>query len=408
MSGQHFNVSGVGLSPPNAVFNNRGEIVGGVSLDVFNIMANAMQFNYTFRTENSWGGRIPNSKQWNGLIGSVRNQTSTIGVGLVFVDYNYYQAVDYLDPLWFYPVGLRSKKPSVLPGYGNLVRPFSSSVWIVIVMGVIFLMVVIVGIKYFEDGSNGQDLAHHGFLVVRILFSQSGNLSAHNRRSSKIFVGFWVMAVLFLSSMYECNLRAYLMLQSYEKPIETEQDIVDRGLDLYLGYGTPFLAYFRESQMEIRRQFWTKAQTNPDLIYQPAIADCLLEHEKTHLLEKNGVDLLSPAFFLGRYPIMKANFGYEPFSLSKRAMFEFQFSFVLGKYQDFREDLNQIVRHLHASGILNTLPSRYFSLEALVGEITDTTPKPFGMEHFVAAFAILGVGLIGSAMALAKERCGSK
>lgn len=72
LSGQHLNISVVGLSPPNAIFNSQGEIVGGVSLDVFNIMANKLEFTYTLKTEYSWGDPIPNSKEWNGVVGAVR------------------------------------------------------------------------------------------------------------------------------------------------------------------------------------------------------------------------------------------------------------------------------------------------------------------------------------------------
>lgn len=244
------------------------------------------------------------------------------------------------------------------------------------------------------------------FLILKFhsVHKLGGDLSAHNGRAAKMFVGFWIITTLFLSSMYECNLRAYLMFTSYEKPIETEQDIVDRGMDLYLAFGTPFLDYYKESDMAIRRQFWSKAESNPDLIYHAGNAESLLEHEKSHLLEKNGVDLISPAFFLGRYPIMKANFGHEPFYLSKRRMFELQFSFILEKYKDYRGDLNWIVRQLHASGILIALPNRYFHLEALFGEIPDNSPKPFSMEHFVGAFVILGLGLFLSGLAFVKER----
>lgn len=212
------------------------------------------------------------------------------------------------------------------------------------------------------------------------------------------------MSVLFLSSIYECNLRAYLMYTPYEKPIETEQDIVDRGRNLYLPFGTPFLSYYKESELEIRRQLWSKIDKNPNLLYYAAIASCFLKHEKVDLIENGGVDLQSRAFFYARYPIMKAMYGYQPFYISKKAVFELQFSMMLKKYQDHRRDLNRIVRHLQAAGIVDHLSNGYLSQEALIGQNLDNTPQPFTLEHFTGAFVILGVGLIVSGMTLLNER----
>ena len=39
---------------------------------------------------------------------------------------------------------------------------------------------------------------------------------------------------------YECNLRAYIMAVDYEKPIETDQDLLDRKQPLYFIKGEQF------------------------------------------------------------------------------------------------------------------------------------------------------------------------
>ncbi|XP_059079334.1 glutamate receptor ionotropic, kainate 3-like isoform X2 [Tigriopus californicus] len=394
LANQHFNISSIGFSPPDVVFNDEGEIVGGTALDVFNIMAEKYHFNYTIKTEFAWGQPIGENGEWNGLIGNVKNGTSAFGVGIIFMDYDYSKAVDYLDTLVFYPIILRSKKPSKLPAYSNLLRPFSLLVWLMILAFVPAFVIVFITFKHSEGVTKGSELASHGFMVVRILFGQSGKLTTHNERSSKIFVGFWIMIVLFLSSMYECNLRAYLMHTSYEKPIETEKDILDRGRDLYLPVRTPFDAYYRDSELDLRRQLWAKVEKNPNLLFYSGIASCVLQHEETNLLEKGGVDLLSPVIFFARYPIMKEKFGYEPFYISKKAVFELQFSMMLKKHQDHRQDLNWVVRQLQAAGIVDHLSRNYLSQEAVFGESLDNRPKAFTFEHFAGAFVILTIGLI--------------
>ena len=44
----------------------------------------------------------------------------------------------------------------------------------------------------------------------------------------------WMVVSFFLLAFYECNLRANLVVVEYEKPIDTEQDILDRGVELHV------------------------------------------------------------------------------------------------------------------------------------------------------------------------------
>ena len=44
----------------------------------------------------------------------------------------------------------------------------------------------------------------------------------------------WIVVAFFLVAFYECNLRANLVVVQYEKPIDTEQDILDRGVELHI------------------------------------------------------------------------------------------------------------------------------------------------------------------------------
>lgn len=74
LTNQHFNISSIGFSPPDVVFNEKGEIVGGIALDVFDIMAQKFNYSYNIKTENHWGQPIGQSGEWDGLIGNVSAQ----------------------------------------------------------------------------------------------------------------------------------------------------------------------------------------------------------------------------------------------------------------------------------------------------------------------------------------------
>lgn len=52
--------------------------------------------------------------------------------------------------------------------------------------------------------------------------------------SMKAVFQFWIVVAFFLIAFYECNLRANLVVVEFEKPIDTEQDILDRGVELHV------------------------------------------------------------------------------------------------------------------------------------------------------------------------------
>ena len=61
--------------------------------------------------------------------------------------------------------------------------------------------------------------------------------------------------MLFLHMSYECNLRAYLVSVDYEKPLDSEKDVLDMGRRLYLPRGqTSLLSIFRDSPTEVQSQ----------------------------------------------------------------------------------------------------------------------------------------------------------
>lgn len=56
----------------------------------------------------------------------------------------------------------------------------------------------------------------------------------------------WVVAALFLVQFYSCNLRANLISPSFEKPIDTMEDILERGTTLYVP------SYYRLSRQVVQ------------------------------------------------------------------------------------------------------------------------------------------------------------
>ncbi len=55
-------------------------------------------------------------------------------------------------------------------------------------------------------------------------------------------------------AFYECNLRAHLMAKTHEKPVESEQDILDLNKRLFLPRGTHYPGLFKDSPFPEQRE----------------------------------------------------------------------------------------------------------------------------------------------------------
>ena len=66
-------------------------------------------------------------------------------------------------------------------------------------------------------------------------------------RSLRTLFRVWIAMTFLLLASYECNLRANLVVVEYEKPVDTEQDILDRNLELHVSKVTIYRLYKPES-----------------------------------------------------------------------------------------------------------------------------------------------------------------
>jgi hypothetical protein len=80
-----------------------------------------------------------------------------------------------------------------------------------------------------------------------------------------IFLIFWLLSANFIIFSYECNLRANIVKVAYEKPINTEQDVYDAGLELYLPLGTATGVHFRDSVVPIKQKLYKRAMERDTL-----------------------------------------------------------------------------------------------------------------------------------------------
>ncbi len=138
-----------------------------------------------------------------------------------------------------------SRSPIPVDSYGSILKPFSREVWAAtaVLMGVFATFFWTAHRCYTRDA-----LADHARGLVRqeaspfnfFLYSfakitEPDPLPWFKRMSSgKFVVLLWRILALFLVMCYNSNLRTHMMTETYEKPIDTLQDVVDNGKKVYI------------------------------------------------------------------------------------------------------------------------------------------------------------------------------
>lgn len=94
----------------------------------------------------------------------------------------------------------------------------------------------------------------------------------------------WLVYALFMSMAFECNLRAHLIKVDFEKPIDTEQDLIDSGKDWFIPQGTSAELMYKFSDAETRKILYQRAMERQTIVnYFRGIMDP--EAEKRMILE---------------------------------------------------------------------------------------------------------------------------
>ena len=110
-----------------------------------------------------------------------------------------------------------------------------------------------------------------------------------NHPSSSFLVGWisWVLFVLVIQTSYECNLRAYLMKVDFETPVDSEQDLLDKGWKLWLPKGGVFEYMFIISPKEALRKVGHQVIDNEQFFFYDQQGLTPIDLEKRIISEGN-------------------------------------------------------------------------------------------------------------------------
>ena len=102
---------------------------------------------------------------------------------------------------------------------------------------------------------------------VQNLCPGSLNISRHRHRSILILGSFWLAFSFFVTSSYECNLRAYLLVTEYEPGIDSPEDVLYNDRAIWIPHGASTVTSLRLSNLEVHQKLYEKVIVNCNCVW---------------------------------------------------------------------------------------------------------------------------------------------
>ncbi|CAM6054921.1 unnamed protein product [Sphagnum tenellum] len=296
-----------------------------------------------------YGAQIDKSgRMWSGVIGKVMNQTSQMGIGDIAINEKRHNVVEFLRLLYPIDTYFVTVKPRPYLSYWNMLRPFTSSVWICILTSLLAATLVL-------------------SLLTLLRQKWMDSVFRAQVREAKSQTRLWNLARLRL-----LLLRCQLPLQppliphavQYEKPIDSEEDVIEQNRGVFLLTGSALEA-------EILHHGHVTMNTRERALVAVAEAE--------------------------------RRYGYRPFRLGKKVIFHLYAGFVIPKNTFWNNEINAVISPLIEGGIIARLLDKYIPGKYLVEEPEDSSPVAFRLVHIVGAMIVLCFGLSLSSIVLLSE-----
>ena len=139
---------------------------------------------------------------------------------------------------------LTSRHPVAVHPWSNVVKPFNSIVWVALgitLLCVIFTLFIIYNVYKIMLLGNTLIKVHNATLADFIM-NLFGSLTepnvypwfTHMANAGRFLIGFWSLGILILGLAYNSLMRSFLIQPSFESPINTPEDVLNRGANIYV------------------------------------------------------------------------------------------------------------------------------------------------------------------------------
>ncbi|XP_064079703.1 ionotropic receptor 21a-like [Macrobrachium nipponense] len=384
--------------------DDSGNFVGriGVDMQVIDGLSRAKNFTVDFfevSDDEKWGNRYPDGS-WDGLMGQVFSEASDIAVCNVFIDGPRWGLIDYSFPYNYMPACFVAPSPKPLPNWQSPTLPFAWSTWIsigiaILVGGVLLYPLATLGVK--EESAVFRSLSYN-YLYILSSITAKGVIKEPKHLPSRLYIGFFWIFSLIVSTAYSANLVAFLSVAQMEPPIDTLKQLVDSGLRI--SGNSIWKSLFEMSTDKAVLDLVPKMELDADY---HTILDRVQAGEFAFIQNRQFLELNRDA----RY----SSGGRASIRIVEECFMNYNVALTLPRNSPLTDNLAKTLMKIFESGLLqiwkeevvNYVHRRYRKENEATTVIELSMVRPLDLSHVQGIFYILGIGYLLSVLILAFE-----
>ncbi|KAG7163307.1 Glutamate receptor ionotropic, delta-2-like 12 [Homarus americanus] len=218
------------------LYPEKGVCVGS-SLDLLHIMATKLNFTYNVQMEpadHNWGSK--ENGTWTGMLGDLIYNDADLVINVFQLTEEIFAEFDISYPYHVESYVFLLVVPPPVPQWRGLSYSFTATVWLAIILTIVLVTVLLTVCLLLVPDQQDPSMV---FLLIISGAARQG--VKHNLWASwtRLWVGWWWLACVIITTAYTSNLVAFLTVPVYPTRIETVEQLAASGLRLCMqDYGS--------------------------------------------------------------------------------------------------------------------------------------------------------------------------
>ncbi|GFU99200.1 glutamate receptor ionotropic, delta-2 [Trichonephila clavipes] len=345
------------------------------------LLSDAFQFNYELvqPSDKDWG-QLQEDGNWSGLIGMVQRGEADIGLCSVLISEERQKAVSFTQEYDIKWMVFATRLPRKLPGFMNIVLPFSLNVWLCIL--ILLIVMPFLWKCFLKTRYTFRTLF---MFLLASLMKQSINIKYQGFKECSI-IGSWFAAATMICFSYSVVLLSFLTLPVKENIIRTLPELskaVSKGTyECYILQGTMALDYLQNSQLDYLLELG-KAIENNKWWVEP-------KRESIEKVIKEGQTavIANAAFFLDIFQ--------NELALSEDYIVGMRTGLAMNNNFCCKKALNKKMRQIIQAGFYQEWMESLRFYSRFKSNASEPDPyenmRRIGMKDMLGAFLLLGIG----------------